>query len=697
MKISSVWAHSITAICPILIIVIVLLFPPTQARISPSPLSVSNAASNRKVISAKLDIRSNGDPFLRITPDACVFDVFIDGRRLVDPQIPFCTERRGRAITVPELNTSPRVALDIVIEASTKGDLKFTPERSPWKILALGLLSLTFLCVSVPWYTRRTSASPAFALFPELWRTARALLLLLLATWTLLYLRYGGGTSLQVTGVVLFSLSTVWLWILRPPVITLQTGDNNRPAHLAWLILGMVITSFVLTVGVLSSIRHNDLGSFAFDLAIQENVLWNTTYGHPFISSVMGGIQYLGNHTVVAYALLLPFYFLIPSTHTLLWLQSLILGSTALPLFLLGKRVFSENFPALLIAISFLIHPAIIGAACYDFHELALAPCALAWVAYSVVTKRPILLGLATLLASCVKEDMSLNLLLLGIGFFASLDAIRGAYLIFVGIFSYFLWQIFIIPAFAGFESSYTWYLTKSFGDGATPIDVVIQLLEAPYNVIVPLLDLDRISFLFQTLGATLFIPLASFFGGTALSYGLALIALSTHSPLYQLGYHYVFAWLTLASISTILYLGAIRISISSRYVIVGAIFLAHLLLFLNYGPFFPRDVFRYGPSARVNPFQATTNPELVAATQWMKTYLAKESSIITTEHLAPHFANRARVAVIDRTNRQLAATFDYCIAPKRTPTSRCIEVGCDGTQVPIPFQALLLCKIKSS
>lgn len=668
--------------------------PPTKALISVESTKSMLISSERKLVSATLEVLAAGDPYLRITPNSCVFSVVIDGVRVNDPQVPFCEERKGRSLFVSALNNKKSVHVQLEMGGRSSDRVTFTAERSAWKILALGLLFLSsFMFGSVALFNRVQGCLQRCTSISSLvLHSGRFACVVLLALWTLLYYRHGGGDTAQMMGVLGLDCYLLWLLFRRNVDSTIECEDTAEPSLTAKVVLAMVAAAVFLLVGTISTIRHYNVESRAFDLAIQENVLWNSINGHPFISSVMGGIPYLGNHTVAAYMLLLPLYYVLPSTYTLLWFQAAIFVATVVPLFLVARYLLRSEVAASLVSISFLLHPALLGASCNDFHELALAPFSLAWLIYAVVSQRPFLLAAMTLLCSSIKEDMSINLIVLGGGLLATRYSIQGLYLLVCGIASYVFWQNIIIPAFAGFESTYTWYLSKTLGRNLSPIDVVRQLLEAPFHVILPLLDRSRVFFLLQSLGAFLFIPLLSLRGILMTSYGVALVLLSGHAPLYTLGYHYVFPWITLATFAYLLIVSDLH-SKWLRTLSIVAVFLGHVTLFVFFGPIFPLESFRYGASATTNPFVSTTSRELITAVAWARSIVPANASVLASETLAPHFSTRERIAVGHRVNSQIKETFDYCLERRVSTAATCSSVGCRGTEVPNPYSALLVCK----
>jgi len=691
LKISDI----IALVAVFLAALVFVLAPPTKATVSVESKQTVSSTLTRQKIALRLRIATPGDPYLRITPASCVFSVIAGGSVVDDPQIPFCEDRRGRTLFVPALTNAKVVDLELEIARNGSDRVDCTAERSPWKVLSLAVL-LLLACV---FGALRVSAGifrlgqRCKGLCDLIICAGRSALVVILGLWTALFYQQGG-SGVYLAGVMLFDCFVIWLLFRKEGLKQSSVYPQISPNSAMRVTLFQVAVSVCVVLGSISSIRHYNLESRAFDLAIQENVIWNSINGNPFISSVMNGIPYLGNHTVFAYILLLPLYYLIPSTYTLLWVQAIVVVATVMPLFLVGRYLLKSECAAALICISFLIHPGILGAATNDFHELALAPCALAWVVFAVVFQRPLLLAGMTLIASCIKEDMSLNLMVLGGGLLFTRHATHGVYLLICGTVSYVLWQNVVIPTFAGFESSYTWYLTKSLGTGVAPSEVVHRILAGPFGLVAPLVDQDRIFFLIQTLGAFLFIPCLALRGVAMTSYGLALVLLSGHPPLYTLGYHYIFPWLTLATFAYLFVAGDFQRGWLRNLSTVG-VFSAHLALFVFFGPVYPRDLFRYGPVATKNPFVSRTAPELVSAAEWAKSVIPGEASVVTTETLAAHFSTRERVVVGNRTRSAVTETFDYCLGERINAATSCRAVGCLGEEVAGPFSALLVCRQK--
>jgi len=91
------------------------------------------------------------------------------------------------------------------------------------------------------------------------------------------------------------------------------------------------------------------------DLAIFNHTFWQTIHGNFFGSSI-NPPSYFGDHFAPFLILLIPFYWLIPHPLTLLFLQTLFLASSAIPLYLIAKRYLPSRW-VILVTLSWLFNP----------------------------------------------------------------------------------------------------------------------------------------------------------------------------------------------------------------------------------------------------------------------------------------------------------------------------------------------------
>ncbi len=102
--------------------------------------------------------------------------------------------------------------------------------------------------------------------------------------------------------------------------------------------------------------KHLALNSHAFDLAVFDQVLWNTAQGRPFASSIMDTVtNLLGNHFSPIILALTPLGW-VGDARGLLVIQALTLTGASIPIYLIARDRFGPQI-ALLWGAAYLIYP----------------------------------------------------------------------------------------------------------------------------------------------------------------------------------------------------------------------------------------------------------------------------------------------------------------------------------------------------
>ncbi len=161
--------------------------------------------------------------------------------------------------------------------------------------------------------------------------------------------------------------------------------------------------------------KHNSFFTYAWDLGIFDQSFWTTVnLGMVFYNTceqhLVESGSFFGVHFSPILFLLVPFYYLYQSPVTLLVLQSLILGLSAYPIYLIARTRLPEETAATLAAV-YLLNPALHGVNSYDFHVQSMLPLILNYlILYSLRwdTKRMVA---ASILALSVQEQVAVVML----------------------------------------------------------------------------------------------------------------------------------------------------------------------------------------------------------------------------------------------------------------------------------------------
>lgn len=179
-------------------------------------------------------------------------------------------------------------------------------------------------------------------------------------------------------------------------------------------LLWIAIIGYIVVFAVASSLK---LAWFrqGFDMAGNEQVIWNTLHGRFFQTSIFAFMQYDFDDGPVLLELPLALvYGLHQSPYTLLVLQSIALGIAAWPLYLLGSDLLGRRWQGLALALIYLLHPTTQHINMYEFQLRAfMIPFALGALLF---LRRAQLLPyvLCLFLMLCTKTEAGFTLVMFG-------------------------------------------------------------------------------------------------------------------------------------------------------------------------------------------------------------------------------------------------------------------------------------------
>jgi len=275
----------------------------------------------------------------------------------------------------------------------------------------------------------------------------------------------------------------------------------------AYFLLGSFILLYSALWCSLTFLRHYYFHSEAYDLAIQDQVVWTTSQGFWFARSFEVAND-LGDHVRPYLALLSLLYLAIPSPYVLLGFQSLVLALSAWPLYLLAFRKFQSPAIALAIAFCALAYPPLGFVNRAEFHaEIVAVPLLIA--AYERIDVGDLkIAGIFLGVALLGKENIGLSVSALGLmtAFYHKRWGFGLAWCL-AGL-AYSLIALFVvIPAFRGAPSDtlmrYQWL-------GSTPVEMFWTALTSPLLILSNLGMAERFLTLLQLLAPLAFVPLFS-------------------------------------------------------------------------------------------------------------------------------------------------------------------------------------------
>ena len=231
------------------------------------------------------------------------------------------------------------------------------------------------------------------------------------------------------------------------------------PSRFVWLAMAAFTTGF----GVLAVLRHRAFGSGRFDLGNMTQAVWSTANGDLLsVTDVHGDqISRLGSHFDPILALLAPLWLLWPSPELLLVVQAAAVAAGALPVFWLARAHLDSEWPAVGLAVAYLLYPPVQWLTASDFHPVSLA-CPLLLFAWWFLDQRQLLpFALCAAAALATKEHVGLTIAAMGVWYAIRYRAPRTGAAIAVAAGSVaLLAALVVVPHFApagisAFESRY--------------------------------------------------------------------------------------------------------------------------------------------------------------------------------------------------------------------------------------------------
>jgi uncharacterized membrane protein len=251
------------------------------------------------------------------------------------------------------------------------------------------------------------------------------------------------------------------------------------------IVLAAALLATIL-FGALALLRHWTFHSTASDLAVFDQVLWNTIHGR-FMESTLSLARcdphsFFGDHFSPALLLILPLYVVVPRPETLIVVQTIALALGVWPIYLLARRFLPTSGQRLVWVAAYLLSAPLSFIALYDFHEITLAVAPLGFAMYFLATRRTAPMIASLLVALLAKEEVAL----IGVGFGVALAFQRrwlaSAVVIAGSVAAFVVTLKLIIPTFAA-GAPYQ-YLGRYASLGSNELEIARTLLFDPLRAL---------------------------------------------------------------------------------------------------------------------------------------------------------------------------------------------------------------------
>ena len=298
-------------------------------------------------------------------------------------------------------------------------------------------------------------------------------------------------------------------------------------------LFGGMVTVYVAYFTNVSLDVHHGLGTSAYDVGLYQQGIWLMSQGKaPFVTLM--GRNLMGDHASFILVFVAPVYRLFPVAGTLFFIQSLVIGLGALPVFLATRKRLASEAMAFVMSAVFLLHPAVGWTNRENFHPDSFLALFVGMAIYAAIERKLRLYWVFVVLAILVKEDVSLVVLPLGVWVAMRRDRRIGIATIAATVAATLAAMFLIMRSLIGVPTRNGWRIP--FGG---PGGLVREIIERPGNVIEHFRSDNRPFYFWQ-----MTFPMAFVFARRPGVAAISLVVigtnmLSTFWYQYHLEYHY--------------------------------------------------------------------------------------------------------------------------------------------------------------
>jgi len=309
--------------------------------------------------------------------------------------------------------------------------------------------------------------------------------------------------------------------------------------------------------------NHWNLRTAAYDMAIEDNVVFNAMRGKLLKASPMFGPEgtHLGHHATFFAYVLVPLYAIAPRAETLLIIQAVLIGGAVIPLFLFARNRLGP-YQAVAIAAMYIFYAPLHGANLYDFHYPPLGIGFVFWLTYLVDIGKYRWAVIPLLLSLSVREDMALSVFVVGAYFLLSgVKPRAGLVLSVVGLGYFLVMKMAVMPYVRDGEASFVWFYEKlrpKGGPGGFG-GVLTTIAGNPSYTLGTLLESAKIKYFLQVLVPFAFLPFRRPIGFLFCVPGMVMTLLSSRHASYDIGFQYTTHWALEMFIASIVVLTMIK------------------------------------------------------------------------------------------------------------------------------------------
>ena len=449
---------------------------------------------------------------------------------------------------------------------------------------------------------------------------------------------------------ILAAQLTVARWIGARAAAWSRLLNRVRPAlspEFILVLLGAI--GYAAWMSYYTVLNHRHFVTMAFDLGSYNNMFYNALHGHPFRDTAVfrHAVNWamLSNHADFGIYAFLPFYALHPDSETLLVLQSVVLGTGAIPVYRFAARRIPRAM-ALLLAFAYLLYAPMHQANFYDVHFQPFGAVFVLWALDFLDARRLVLFWLFFVLALSCREDISVGLVVVGAYLMLTGQRPRMGALIFVLSVAYFAVIKFVVmPRFGT-----CWYsdmYRELYPTGENSYGGVMKtLITNPVFVFKTLITTEKMTYFLLTIAPLAFLPLRRRLLWMSLLPGAFFTLLTTgYGPTVEISFQYVcynIPYLFLAAALALALMGQGKAARAKQWGAVCAMAVGTLLATNVWGAMPPSSKFK-GGFATIGEFKPLSKEERqkLRDLRELAAMVPKKAALAVSEQEYPHVSSR--------------------------------------------------------
>jgi len=429
---------------------------------------------------------------------------------------------------------------------------------------------------------------------------------------------------------------------------------NLRAAD--WVFVA-ALAVYVVCVSAIQLDTHRGLGTSSYDIGLYDQGVWLLSrFESPFVTLM--GRNLLGDHASLILFLVVPFYWIVPGSETLIVLQTVVIAAGAVPIYLFARRHLTSSWTAFALAACWFINPSVVFTNFENFHPDAFLGLFIPLALYGALERRWRPYAAGVVLAMLVKEDAMLILVPLGVYVALGRERRIGVMTVLASIAGGVAGMFLLMKPLIGVPTRNGWRIP--FGG---PWGLVRTAVTDPLEFWRYVRSEGRLYYLWQ-LGA----PFAFLFFAAPEVAAISILVvlsniISTFWYQFHIQYHYTLVIVPALAFATILAVGKARERWRGALasLVVGCTVAATVL----WGPwwFSARPVYRWN----------SDHPVAVAAREIMREVPDGES-LSVYHSLAPHLAHRREVYQFPNPFRVVLYGTDISLEGSRLPSAETVR-----------------------